>query len=380
MQESSQRISLRQVLNAFVFITGAPLCLQLHASEQSGLTLHPHAGVLTSGNIKDFGQDTGFGLGIGYQFNEKWAIEFVKQHASSTLKESGKSNIDIENWHIDALYHLNGNDVLTPYASAGYGAIDYAVEGAANDDGNVYNVGMGLKHALSKFTDLRAELRTFRSTDSVYAGTITTLGFQHRFGGKTKSPTPIERRDDDRDGVLNSADRCPSTPYNSQVDASGCALDTDQDGVPDHADDCPTTTNRRAKIDSDGCYIMVNESTTISEVFYFATDSYASPEVYKSKLKKLVDFLQENSASEVVVSGYADQRGSSDYHLALSENRTNTIAQDLLRETTLDASGVVLRSYGETQAATQDDDEEDHAANRRVTVEISAQRKTIALK
>ena len=70
MQESSQRISLRQVLNAFVFITVAPLCLQLHASEQSGLTLHPHAGVLTSGNIKDIGQDTGFGLGIGYQFNE----------------------------------------------------------------------------------------------------------------------------------------------------------------------------------------------------------------------------------------------------------------------------------------------------------------------
>ena len=54
----------------FCFITVAPLCLQLHASEQSGLTLHPHAGVLTSGNIKDFGQDTGFGLGIGYQFNE----------------------------------------------------------------------------------------------------------------------------------------------------------------------------------------------------------------------------------------------------------------------------------------------------------------------
>ena len=65
MQESSQRISLRQVLNAFVLITATPLCLQLHASEESGLTLHPHAGILTSGNIKDFGQDTGFGLGIG---------------------------------------------------------------------------------------------------------------------------------------------------------------------------------------------------------------------------------------------------------------------------------------------------------------------------
>lgn len=85
------------MLNAFVLITATPFCLQLHASEESGLTLHPHAGVLTSGNFKDFGQDKGFGLGIGYQFNEKWAIEFVKQHASSTLKESGKSKIDIEN-------------------------------------------------------------------------------------------------------------------------------------------------------------------------------------------------------------------------------------------------------------------------------------------
>ena len=172
----------------------------------------------------------------------------------------------------------------------------------------------------------------------MYAGTVTTLGFQHRFGSTTKSPTPTKRADDDQDGVPNTADQCPSTPSNAQVDANGCAPDIDQDGVPDHADDCPTTTNRRARVDRSGCYIMVSEDVTITQVFYFATNSYASRESHNPKLNNLVKFLRENSAPDVVITGHADLRGDAEYNLALSENRAETIAEKLLQQIKLDAS------------------------------------------
>jgi len=380
MSTPSLHRPLTNVFYLLLFITAASVPFRAQADEKSGLTLHPHAGIATSGNIKNFGQDTSFGLGVGYQFNEKWAIEFVKQRASSTLKTPGKPDIDIDNWHVDALYHFAGNDFLVAYASAGYGAIDYDVDGAANDDGNTYNLGLGLKHALSKFTDLRADLRTFRSTDSMYAGTVTTLGFQHRFGSTTKSPTPTKRADDDQDGVPNTADQCPSTPSNAQVDANGCAPDIDQDGVPEHADDCPTTTNRRARVDRSGCYIMVSEDVTITQVFYFATNSYASRESHNPKLNNLVKFLRENSAPDVVITGHADLRGDAEYNLALSENRAETIAEKLLQQIKLDASRVILRSFGETRPEQTNSDAESHSANRRVTVEVFAQKKSIAVK
>src|SRR5690606_24983258 len=56
-------------------------------------------------------------------------------------------------------------------------------------------------------------------------------------------PPPIDRGDDDGDGVLNHADRCPAEAEDLDgfQDADGCPdADNDGDGVPDSADACPT--------------------------------------------------------------------------------------------------------------------------------------------
>ena len=41
-------------------------------------------------------------------------------------------------------------------------------------------------------------------------------------------------------------------------------MDKDKDGVPDHTDQRPTTSNRLAKIDRSGCYIMVTEEIALA--------------------------------------------------------------------------------------------------------------------
>lgn len=376
------RLLVRPGATLLMLVSLAPTVAQ--ATEDSGITVHPHAGIATSGNIKGFGQDTGFGLGVGYQFSNEWAIEFVRQQVSSTLKTSGKPNIDIHSWHLDALYHLPGNDVFSPYVSTGFGAIDYAVDGAANDDSNVYNIAVGLKHALGAFTDLRAEVRTFRSFDSVYAGTVTSLGFQHRFGGSAPTvkaaATASTLMDDDQDGVPNARDLCPNTAAKALVDDTGCLLDRDQDSVPDSIDKCPTTTNRRARIDSQGCYVMQSEHVTASEVFYFDTDSFAARAAHNAKLHRLQEFINNNPTSEVAVTGHADNRGDADYNMKLSRNRAEMIAASLLQRVELEASRLTLHSYGETQPAQQDTGPKGLAANRRVTVSVGATKQSIALK
>ena len=383
MPKSSLNIPLKRAFYALIFVATLPTCLQTHASENSGLTLHPHAGVVTSSSIKDFGQDTSFGLGIGYQFNRKWAIEWVKQQANSTLKSAGKPDIDIDNWHIDALYHFTGNDSFKPYASAGYGVIDYDVEGADNDDGNVFNLGFGLRHPLSRLSSLRADIRSFHSTDFDYAGTVTTLGFHHQFAAKASPPAPIKtvnNADDDRDSIPNHNDECPETNLDTHIDQTGCPMDEDKDGIPDHADQCPRTNNRLAKIDSNGCYIMVTEEISISEVFYFATGSFTSRDVHTPKLDNLVNFLNKYPASDVLITGHTDSQGDANDNMLLSENRVKTISDALLKRFKLDASRVFLRSYGETRPAKDVETKRASAANRRVTVEIFTQQRSIALK
>lgn len=70
------------------------------------------------------------------------------------------------------------------------------------------------------------------------------MGWVWNFGTKDK--------DDDKDGVRNKKDQCPSTPLGDIVDKVGCTVDTDKDGVADNKDKCPDTP-LGTPVDSVGC-------------------------------------------------------------------------------------------------------------------------------
>ena len=59
--------------------------------------------------------------------------------------------------------------------------------------------------------------------------------------------------DSDGDGVVDPQDRCAGTPAGVKVDATGCPLDTDRDGVPDISDKCPSTPAGTAVDPTTGC-------------------------------------------------------------------------------------------------------------------------------
>ncbi|MEI7502283.1 MAG: DUF5723 family protein, partial [Paludibacter sp.] len=62
------------------------------------------------------------------------------------------------------------------------------------------------------------------------------------------------RKDTDKDGVVDRKDKCPETPFSVLVDKKGCPVDNDGDGVPDYLDKCPNTPKEAYdKIDMTGC-------------------------------------------------------------------------------------------------------------------------------
>ncbi|HEY6913589.1 MAG TPA: DUF5723 family protein, partial [Paludibacter sp.] len=64
------------------------------------------------------------------------------------------------------------------------------------------------------------------------------------------------RKDADKDGVIDRKDKCPETPFGVVVDLKGCPVDTDGDGVPDYLDKCAKTPPEAySLIDQDGCPI-----------------------------------------------------------------------------------------------------------------------------
>lgn len=68
--------------------------------------------------------------------------------------------------------------------------------------------------------------------------------------------------DSDKDGVGDKDDRCPGTPANVKVDASGCPTDFDKDGIADYEDLCP---NQKGIAKFKGCPDTDNDGIQDSE-------------------------------------------------------------------------------------------------------------------
>lgn len=232
-----------------LLITAALLGVAANATaERAGMwDISPMIGQHDFSGDQDLERGNSLGLWIGHHIDEQWAVEM----AYSTLNsESSNTNMDVDGsmLRLDALYHINQNDALTPYLAAGLGRIKLEPDGGSSNTESLINVGGGIKYAFNEALSARADLRFIRADDE--NNTALMVGINYLFGAKT---API-MMDSDGDGVLDGQDECPSTTTMTPVNSQGCPLDSDHDGVPDQQDNCPATM-ANTMVDAKGCTI-----------------------------------------------------------------------------------------------------------------------------
>jgi peptidoglycan-associated lipoprotein len=76
------------------------------------------------------------------------------------------------------------------------------------------------------------------------------------------------------------------------------------------------------------------------------------------------EWLKANAAHLVVIEGHCDDRGTSEYNMALGERRARAAA-DYLRGKGIDAGRLLLISYGKERPLCDDKSEACRASNRR---------------
>ena len=97
---------------------------------------------------------------------------------------------------------------------------------------------------------------------------------------------------------------------------------------------------------------------------YFDFDSYIIRNQDMPTLKEMADWLAKNQGVKVVVEGYCDERGTTEYNLALGQKRAEA-AKDYLVRSGVPANRVRATSYGKEAPVDQDHTEEAWAKNRR---------------
>lgn len=103
---------------------------------------------------------------------------------------------------------------------------------------------------------------------------------------------------------------------------------------------------------------------SLADVVYFQYDSETLDAQAEEKLRTKAAILRANPALAIRVEGHADERGSTEYNLALGQRRAETVL-NYLTNYGIDAGRIQTLSYGEERPAVEGETESAWAQNRR---------------
>ena len=114
------------------------------------------------------------------------------------------------------------------------------------------------------------------------------------------------------------------------------------------------------------------QSPLSKQIIYLMFDSSQIHQVFQQVVDAHAQYLSAHPGQRVILEGHADERGSREYNVALSEQRAKAVAR-LLEMKGVSPSQLDLVSYGEEKPAVFENDEAAWQQNRRVEIVYQAQ-------
>lgn len=335
-----------------------------HAGTDVGQWTLGVGGILTeTDGARDLKDNVGFNYSIGRAMSENWDLSL--NGFSSNHDVVGASwDHEIKGLTLDLHRVFNRSARISPFFTLGAGMLDQFRPGASDKE-VVAKGGMGLLGDLVEFGNgnklqLKTELALRYSATREHFDGIMTLGLQYAFGGAKPMPAPVAAppppppppapppppprpappppappppppADDDRDGVVNTADRCPNTPAGDRVDNVGCSL------------------------------------TVRLEVLFDTNSSTIKPESY-TELDNVVQFMTVTVPTATgVVEGHTDSAGADAYNQSLSQRRADAVMKYLV-DKGVPAARISATGFGESQPVADNATADGRALNRRVVM------------
>lgn len=286
----------------------------------------------------DLDNELTYGLGLGYHFDEHWAVEGVFNYVDTNV-DTDCLDVETYNYHIDGLYHFMPSEKIVPYIAAGAGGIIFDPRDEYNSDHDfAVNYGAGLKYFLTENLAFRVDVRHVISFAETHSNLLGTVGFTIYFGGEkapVETPRAVEPprpkvveppKDSDGDGVIDSLDKCPNTP-------------------------------KGATVNEVGCWVCKNLN--------FDFDKWDIRPQYYPCLNEGVEYLESQPDMKVEVQGHTDNIGSQKYNQKLSEKRAMEVMNYLVTKG-IAKERLCAKGFGFSDPVATNDTEEGRAKNRRV--------------
>ncbi len=335
-------------------------------------------------------------FGVEIQYNDLDSIikpELSIFYSKADYNINNTDDTDLWRVALSGVYEYDKLGAIIPLAKIGLGyenmSDPYPTQ-TGNHNSPFVNAGVGAKIPFNDEIALKLEaIYMLKYNDSRYdSNLMLTAGLNIAFGPKAQKPAPVQEPiakavvvpdekpvsvkpvvvivdgDDDKDGVLNSIDKCPTTIAGKTVNSEGCFIDgdDDKDGVLNSIDKCPTTAAGEA-VDVDGCPTSVNLNIN------FENNSFNVDTASDTNIQKFADFLIMYTTYSAKIVGYTDSRGSATYNQKLSENRASAVKNILIKKG-VPADRISSVGMGEVSPVADNATSEGRAENRRIEAEL----------
>ena len=171
--------------------------------------------------------------------------------------------------------------------------------------------------------------------------------------------------DDDHDGVANYVDRCANTSADIAVDGYGCEWDSDGDGVVDSKDHC-VGTPPDLQVEPMGCVLV--QVVTLQGI-NFQSGSHMLNDGARTLLSSVADTLRRHPKLRVEIGGHTDNTGPVAINRELSVNRAKE-AYNYLVQQGVNHEIMLVKGYAWDLPVSDNDSDQGRLENRRVEMRI----------
>lgn len=298
--------------------------------------------------------DLTYSLALGYRVTPNVGLELRYGQGRTEVDDDPTTsgvNVRAEMATLDTYYRFNTDGMIQPYVLVGGGLQRFTADNraVANTKGweqeTIANAALGAFLQLSDNIALRAEARAIQNLQESNTEGVASVGLLLGFGGsKAAAVAPVAPAatdgDDDKDGVLNSVDKCPGTPSTLVVDA-------------------------------DGCPKVLTETVSKEIRVLFDTNKSTIKSQYDADIEAVAKLMTDYPTAKVEIQGHTDSRGSADYNQKLSESRAAAVVKVLTDKYGIAADRISSVGYGAAQPVADNKTVEGRAQNRR-TMAVAA--------
>lgn len=355
------------------------------------------------------------GIAISYFKGLRKHIDFAGTLAGSFVNYElqNRQNSSGDKFLLEADASLNFKMVsekywVQPYVIAGLGAQMFA----GKHFGAFIPTGLGIKVNFLDDTHLfvASQYRIPVTKETASYHFLHQIGIAGRIGPKKgpvvkalpptpPPPPPPPPTDSDKDGVIDSLDKCPDTPGLAKYE--GCPIpDSDKDGINDEEDKCP---DQAGVARYQGCPIpdtdkdgindeedrcagepgpasnqgcpeineeVIQKVNYAAQNIYFATGKSTLLSRSFKGLDEVVQVLKADPALKLAIDGHTDNVGADALNQKLSENRAAAVKTYLVKKG-VDPNRLTAAGFGETQPVADNKTAPGRQQNRRVELKLN---------